>query len=65
MLRIVIGALSLMLIYVCSENGEWGSVAVVAVVALLLIWIIGQAHEDARAYVNRRDFWARGGPDRK
>ena len=49
---------------VCIGNGEWGPAAVCIVLILLSLGLSRGFVKDARAYVNRRDYWARGGPDR-
>ena len=46
-------------------NGEWGVVAVVAVVSLLLLLGASLGREHDRAYNNAVSYWAKGGPDRK
>lgn len=46
-------------------KGEWGVVAVVAVVSLLLLWGAALGREHDRAYNNAVSYWAKGGPDRK
>ena len=48
-----------------ANNGEWGSVAVGAVIVMLLIALCSAGKENARAYNNFVDYWAKGGPNRK
>ena len=43
--------------YVAAENGEWGAVAVGAVLILLLLGIRSQGRKSDRAYVNFVDHW--------
>lgn len=45
------------------NNGEWGVVAVVAVVVIFLLALGAASREDDRAYINRTKYWADGGPD--
>jgi hypothetical protein len=37
---------------------------VIIAIAVILLWFASVCRKDARAYVNRRDYWAAGGPDR-
>lgn len=47
------------------SKGEWGVVAVVAAVSLVLLWFAVGGRDNDRAYVNRIRYWANGGQDRK
>ena len=51
--------------YVAGSNGETG--VVVLAVALALVWIISglESLKSARAWQNHRNYWAKGGPDRR
>lgn len=51
--------------YCAGSNGEWGSVAVGAVIVLVLLGLGSGARTNARAYNNFVDHWADGGPDKK
>ena len=46
-------------------NGEWGVVAVCAVIVVLMLMAGSTIREDSKAVNNVVDYWARGGPDRK
>lgn len=48
-----------------GDNGEWGSVAVGAVIVILLLALGAAGRQESRAYNNFVDYWADGGPDRK
>ena len=48
-----------------GSNGEWGSVAVGAVIVVILFAFSSAGRENARAYNNFVDYWARGGPKKK
>lgn len=54
----------LIAMYCAGSNGEWGSVAVGAVVVLLLLALGSAGRGNARAYNNFRDYWRDGGPER-
>lgn len=55
----------LIAMYCAGSNGEWGSVAIGAVVVIVLLALGSGARETGRAYGNMVDYWAKGGPDRK
>lgn len=64
----ITGAIALVFVIAmiaCAGNGEWGSVAVGAVIVILLLAIGGAARDGSKAYTNMVDYWAKGGPDRK
>ena len=65
MLTIGIGLLALFLIYMGVDHGEWVCVGLVVVVTLLLIAMAHNDRQETKAYLNFRDYWADGGPDRK
>lgn len=48
-----------------GNNGEWGSVAVGAVIVVLLLALGSASRKGSRAYNNFVNYWADGGPDRK
>lgn len=48
-----------------ANNGEWGSVAVGAVIVVVLLALGCASRETDRAYNNMVDYWAKGDPDRK
>lgn len=45
-----------------AGNGEWGSVAVGAVIVVFLLALGSASREQDRAYNNFVDYWANGGP---
>ncbi len=65
MLTIIIGVIAFAAIYPAAANGEWGSVAVGAVILLILMLMSHEERKDTKAFMNFRDYWAEGGPDRK
>lgn len=50
---------------VCANNGEWGPVAVVVGIVLLLALMSSEEKKDMKAWKNARDYWYRGGPGRR
>lgn len=54
----------LIAMYAAGSNGEWGTVAVGAVIIVLLIALSSAGRGNARAYNNFRDYWRNGGPER-
>lgn len=45
-------------------NGEWGSVAVGAVIVIILAMVVAGERKNTRAWWNCREYWANGGPER-
>ena len=60
----ILAFIFLIALIVCVTNGEWGPAAVCAVVMLLSLFVRSSTTKSSRAYVNFRDYWAEGGPDR-
>ena len=60
----IIAALFLMAMYCSAGNGEWGSVAVGAVVVVVVLALGSAVRTGARAYSNFVDYWSKGGPKR-
>ena len=54
----ILTALFLMAMYCSAGNGEWGSVAVGAVVVVLLLALGSAGRSVNRAYGNFVDYWA-------
>ena len=65
MLTLIIGILFLVVVIPSAANGQWGSVAVAVVILLFLMACSSEERNDAKAYMNFRDYWAEGGPERK
>jgi len=61
----VIAAVFVIAMIVAGGNGEWGAVAVGAVIVVVLLGLGAASREGDRAYNNVVDYWARGGPDRR
>ena len=52
-------------VYAAAGNGEWGSVAT-GIVIILILLLMGSVHRrDVRAWNNRQNYWADGGPNRR
>lgn len=63
----ITGALALVFliaVIAAANNGEWGTVAVGAVIIVLLLALGSAGRTTSRAYNNFVDYWADGGPDR-
>ena len=63
----ITGAIAIVILIAASiaaVNGEWGSAAVGAVIAVFLLALGAAGRETDRAYNNFVSYWARGGPDR-
>ena len=57
-MTIVIGIIFFVVLYSSAANGEWGAFVLALVILLALIGMASGERKDARAYVNRRDYWA-------
>lgn len=64
MIAVIIIILAVVIISACVGNGEWGPAAITAVVAVVLLLMGAGERKDTRAWINRRNYWASGGPDR-
>ena len=62
---ILIALLGLVIAIVCANNGEWGPMAVVVAIVLLLALMCSEEKKDMKAWKNARDYWYRGGPGRR
>ena len=62
---ILIAFFGMVIAIVCANNGEWGPVAVIAAVVLLLALMSSEEKKDMKAWRNARDYWYKGGPERK
>ena len=65
MLTIVIGVIAFVAIYAALGNGEIGAGILGIVILLGLIGMSAGERKSARAWRNRRDYWADGGPYRR
>ena len=65
MLTIAIGVIAYVAISAAIGNGEIGAAILGIVIVLVLIGMAAGERKDARAWRNRRDYWADGGPDRR
>ena len=63
-MRILIIAMAACLLNVTVSKGEWLTSGVIAVIALVLLFMGHVERTDARAHWNRTRYWAEGGPDR-
>ena len=65
MIRIVICLMALVVIIPSVSNGEWGTAGLAAVIAVFLLLMGASERKDTQAWANWRDYWAKGGPDRR
>lgn len=62
MLTAIIVLLYVYVLCMCIAEGEWLGLLISTAVVLFLVGMIHIDHEDAKAYINFRDYWAKGGP---
>lgn len=65
MLTIVIGVIAFVAISAAFENGSIGAGILGIVIVLVLIGLSAGERKSAKAWRNRRDYWADGGPYRR
>ena len=65
MLTIAIGVIAFVAIYAAFGNGEIAAAILGIVILLGLIGLAAGERKSARAWQNRRDYWADGGPYRR
>ena len=63
MIAVIIIILAIVVIVACVSNCQWGAAALTAVIGLVLLMMGAGERKDTRAYINRRNYWASGGPD--
>lgn len=64
MFTVILVGIFLIAMYSAGSNGEWGSVAVGAVIVILLLALSSAGRGNAKAFNNFRDYWKDGGPKR-
>lgn len=64
MLTVLIGFIAFVVLYCTAANGEWLSFGIGAAILLFLILCSHAERQETKAYMNFRDYWAKGGPDR-
>lgn len=64
MIAVLIIIIAVVVISACASNGEWGPAILTAVIGLVLLMMGAGERKDTRAWINRRNYWASGGPDR-
>lgn len=61
---IIIGAVVL-ISWICVTYGaEAGAVAMLIAAGVFIVFAVCSGRKDTRAWANRRNYWAAGGPDR-
>ena len=63
MIAVLIIIIAVVVISACASNGEWGPAILTAVIGLVLLMMGAGERKDTRARINRRNYWADGGPD--
>lgn len=64
MIAVIIIIIAAVVIIACISNGQWGAAGLTAVIGLVLLMMGAGERKDTRAWINRRNYWASGGPDR-
>lgn len=66
MLRVIILFLGLVVVVPTAlGNGELGVAGLAVVIVVALLFIGSVERRDARAWNNRQEYWAHGGPERR
>lgn len=65
MLRALIVILALVVVIPSVSNGEWGAAGLAVVIAVVLLAMGASERKDTKAWMNCRDYWADGGPERR
>ena len=65
MIRALIVILAIVVVIPSVSNGEWGAAGLAVVIAVVLLAMGASERKDARAWLNWRDYWADGGPERR
>ena len=65
MLTVAIGFIAFVCLMTGISNGAWLEVGIVVVAVLLLMCMAHNDRQETKAYINFRDYWADGGPDRE
>lgn len=65
MLRALIVILALVVVIPAASNGEWGAAGIAVVIAVVLLAMGASERRDAKAWMNYRNYWAEGGPERR
>ena len=65
MLTVIIGIIAFVAIGAAVSNGEWGSVLLGIGIVIVLIMMADGDRKDTKAWMNARDYWANGGPNKR
>jgi len=63
-LTVLIGMIAFVALVGCASDGDWSSFWIGAVILVVLILMAAGDRKDTRAYLNFRDYWADGGPNK-
>ena len=61
----ILAVVFLIAMIAAGGDGEWGAVAVGAVIVVVLLMLGSAGRKCDRAYNNVVDYWAEGGPDQR
>ena len=61
----IVAVIFIIAMIAAGGEGEWGAVAVGAVIVVLLLGFGSTSRKCDRAVNNFVDYWSKGGPDRK
>lgn len=61
----ILAVVFLIAMIAAGGDGEWGSVAVGAVIVVVLLMLGSASRDTSKAYGNFVDYWAKGGPDKR
>ena len=61
----IIAVIFIIAMIAAGGEGEWGAVAVGAVIVVLLLGFGSESRKTDRAVNNFVDYWSKGGPDKK
>ena len=64
MIAVMIIIIAVVVISACADSGQWGAAALAAVICVVLLLMGASERKDTRAWINRRNYWSSGGPDR-
>ena len=61
----IVGILAFIVIVGALGDGRWDVVGFTVVIAAILLLMAAGDRKDTKAWLNARDYWADGGPDRR
>ena len=64
-IRLIIIVFGLIMLWITGSAGDWGPFALCLIIMLALLGMGSAERKDAKAYINCRNYWLNGGPDKK